>query len=83
MPRCDVVMTSHEKTRSLEHYATCSHLEHFKTSRASVTTSKRICVVSELDTNTNLMSSQFANILQSFVLLVPSSNHADTGEHAG
>ena len=82
MPRFVVVMTSHERTR-FSYYATCSHREHFKTSCASVTTSKRICVVSELDTNTNLMSSQFDNIFASFVLLVPSSNHADTGEHAG
>ena len=49
----------------------------------AITTSKRYCVVTELDTKYNLMSSHTDKLLVSFVLLVPSSNYAAIGEHAG
>ena len=82
MPRFVVVMTSHERTR-FSYYATCSHLEHFKSSRASVTTSKRICVVTKLDTKYKLDVIAYRQHLASFVLLVPSSNYAASGKQAG
>ena len=82
MPRFVVVMTSHERTR-FSYYATCSHLEHFKSSRAGSHNVEASKILRRLDTKYNLMSSHIDTLLVSFVLLVPSSNYAAIGEHAG
>ena len=83
MPRFVVVMTSHDQNSF-----SCITQPALTSSTSSqvvqaITTSKRYCVVTELDTKYNLMSSHTDKHLVSFVLLVPSSNYAAIGEHAG